>query len=597
MGMGAVRRSDDSLERKIRAEQIRVVYLHSPTTTTGSLVAGAFLMWVARGRVPVGVIVAWGAALLVHQAVRIYHYRAFLRADPDPAESEHWGRLYILATTVAGCIWGATGLLFYAPDSVEEQTYLAFILFGIVSMTIPSISIYAPAFYPLVVLVLAPFLVRAMLSGTSAELTLAIPLVIALGMAMMFGRKINLLVHESIRRRFENVELIELLAREKEIAEKARADAEAANRSKTRFFAAAGHDLRQPLHAMGLFAVALAEKLRDPEVRGLVNNINASVEALEGLFNELLDISKIDAGAIKPNLAEFPLARVLDRLRLDFQPLAAEKGLRLRLAGSPVYVRSDPVLLERILRNLLSNAIRYTRQGGVLVAARRRAGAVSLEVWDTGFGIQDSERERIFEEFYQVVTPERAGQAGLGLGLAIIRRLCDLLGYRLRVNSRPGRGSVFRLEVPTVPAPALPPPRARAPELPEAELAGKLVVVIDDEGAIVEGMRALLGGWGAQVLGSSTGEDIVARLETIGRLPDLMIVDYRLAEGRLGTDTIDHLRDAVDPEIPAIIVTGSTTPDLAERVQARGDGLLLKPVLPATLRALIDAKLRRPVPR
>ena len=588
---------DGSLGEKVRAEQIRTVYLHSPTTTIGSLVAGAFLVWMAWDKVAVGVIASWAAALLLHQAVRVYHYGAYLRANPGPAESVRWGRLYIGAAVIAGLIWGASGIFFYVPDGIVEQTYLALILFGFVSLTIPSISIFAPAFYPLVVLVLTPFIIRCLASGNKHEIALAIPLGIALVIGLMFGRKVSLLVDEAIRRRFENVELIEALSRQKEIAEAARAQAEAANRSKTQFFAAANHDLRQPLHALGLMAAALSERSRDPGVTGLVSGINASVEALEELFNELLDMSKLDAGAVKPELRDFPVSRVLERLRLELAPEAAEKGLRLRAMRTRAWVRSDPVLLERILRNLISNAIRYTARGGVLAGVRRRGTALALEVWDSGVGIPESERDRIFEEFYQLGNHGRSSRKGLGLGLAIIQRLCTLLGYRVRVDSRPGRGSVFRFEVPAAaPAPETPQARPR-PARPNGALGGRLVVVIDDEPAIVEGMRSLLATWGAEVIGSSDGDDVIPELERLGRLPDLMIVDYRLADERLGTDVIDELRIALDPEIPAIVVTGSSTSDLAERVRARGDDLLAKPVLSADLRAVIDARLRSPAER
>lgn len=587
---------DGSIGEKVRAEQIRTVYLHSPTTTLGSLVAGAFLVWTAWDKVSGGVIASWAAALLLHQAVRVYHYGAYLRADPGPAESARWGRLYVGAAIIAGLIWGASGIFFYIPDSLVQQTYLALILFGIVSLTIPSISIFAPAFYPLVVLVLAPFIVRCLASGNRHEIALAIPLSIGLVIGLMFGRKMGLLVDEAIRRRFENVALIEALSRQKEIAEGARAQAEAASRSRTQFFAAANHDLRQPLHALGLLAAALSERSRDPGVTGLVTSINTSVEALEALFNALLDMSKLDAGAVQAELRDFPLSRVLDRLRVELAPEAAEKGLRLRVRRSRAWVHSDPVLLERILRNLVANAIRYTERGGVLAAARRRGNALVLEVWDSGVGIPESERGRIFEEFYQLGSPARSSRKGLGLGLAIIQRLCALLGYRVRVDSRPGRGSVFRFEVPAAtPVPARPPARVRA--APRGGLAGRLVVVIDDQPSIVEGMRSLLGSWGADVLGSSDGADVMAELERLGRLPDLLIVDYRLEGDRLGTDVIDELRSVLDPEIPAIVVTGSSTPDLAERIAARGDDLLSKPVLPADLRARIDARLRSTAPQ
>ena len=581
-----------SLGEKVRAEQIRTVYLHSPTTTLGSLVAGAFLVWMAWDKVSGGVLASWSAALLLHQAVRVYHYGAYLRARPGPSEAERWGRLYIGAAIIAGLIWGASGIFFYVPDGIVEQTYLALILFSIVSLTIPSISIFAPAFYPLVVLVLGPFIVRCLTSGNKHEIALAIPLGIALVIALMFGRKVNLLVDEAIRRRFENVELIEALSRQKEIAEAARAQAEAANRSRTQFFAAANHDLRQPLHALGLMAAALSERARDPGVSGLVASINTSVEALEVLFNELLDMSKLDAGAVKPELRDFPLSRVFDRLRLELAPEAAEKGLRLRVMRSRAWVRSDPVLLERILRNLISNAIRYTVRGGVLAGVRRRGRALALEVWDSGVGIPESERDRIFEEFYQLRNPGRSNRKGLGLGLAIIQRLCTLLGYRIRVDSRPGRGSVFRFDVPgALPAPEAPRGRAH-PARPRGVLSGRLVVVIDDEPAIVEGMRSLLATWGVEVVGSVDGRDVMRELERLGRLPDLLIVDYRLAGELLGTDVIDELRTVLDPEIPAIVVSGSSTPELADQIRARGDDLLAKPVLPADLRARIDARLR-----
>ena len=581
-----------SLGEKVRAEQIRTVYLHSPTTTLGSLVAGAFLVWMAWDKVSGGVLASWSAALLLHQAVRVYHYSAYLRARPGPSEAERWGRLYIGAAIIAGLIWGASGIFFYVPDGIVEQTYLALILFSIVSLTIPSISIFAPAFYPLVVLVLGPFIVRCLASGNKHEIALAIPLGIALVIALMFGRKVNLLVDEAIRRRFENVELIEALSRQKEIAEAARAQAEAANRSRTQFFAAANHDLRQPLHALGLMAAALSERARDPGVSGLVTSINTSVEALEGLFNELLDMSKLDSGAVKPELRDFPLSRVLDRLRLELAPEAAEKGLRLRVMRSRAWVRSDPVLLERILRNLISNAIRYTVRGGVLAGVRRRGSALALEVWDSGVGIPESERDQIFEEFYQLRNPGRSSRKGLGLGLAIIQRLCTLLGYRVRVDSRPGRGSVFRFDVPVaLPAPEARPARAQ-PARPRGVLSGRLVVVIDDEPAIVEGMRSLLATWGVEVVGSGDGSDVMRELERLGRLPDLLIVDYRLAGELLGTDVIDELRTVLDPEIPAIVVTGSSTPELGDQIRARGDDLLAKPVLPADLRARIDARLR-----
>lgn len=580
------------LARRIRGEQIRLVFLHSPTTTLASLVAGLCLVWIVYDQLPVYLWLGWFAAMCVHQVVRVVHYRRFLTVNPRGEALDEWGRLYLYAIVAAGVLWGGAGVLLYVPDSANSQTYLGMLLFCIVAVSTGSLAIFAPAFYTLAALTTTPFIVRAFVGGSAHEIALGIPVAIGTLAALSFGRRVNRLVHESIRRRFENLELITELQRQKQLADAARLQAEAANRSKTQFFAAASHDLRQPLHAMGLFAAALAEKIRDPEVLNVVNSINASVDALEGLFNELLDISKIDAGVIRAEPTDFPINRVLDRLRLEFEPEAFEKGLRLHIRKSDAVAHSDPILVERALRNLISNAIRYTNEGGILVACRQRRDKLSIEVWDTGIGISRDQRERIFEEFYQVGNPERSSRKGLGLGLSIVRRLLRLLGTDIAVASEPGRGSTFRFELPRGRAAKL----ARGPERRDnkqsADLHGRLIVVIDDESTIVEGMRVLLAGWGADVIGSTTGADVLDRVHQVGRLPDLIIADYRLAEAETGTEVIERLRHELDPEIPAILITGSTTPERVEEAKVHGYHLLVKPVLPAKLRTLINFKLR-----
>jgi signal transduction histidine kinase len=483
-------------------------------------------------------------------------------------------------------------VLLYVPDSSITLTYLAMLLFCIVAVSTGSLAIYAPAFYILSVLAVTPFVVRTFIGGSAFEFALGIPIAIGTLAALSFGRRVNQLVHESIRRRFENMDLIAELKRQKLIADTARLQAEAANRSKTQFFAAASHDLRQPLHALGLFTAALSEKVLDSGVLNVIKNINTSVNALEGLFHELLDISKIDAGVIRAEITDFPIDRVLDRLRPEFEPEAFEKGLRLRVRKSGAAVHSDPILVERVLRNLLANAIRYTSEGGIVLGCRTRNDKLRVEVWDTGLGITRDQRERIFEEFYQIGNPERSGRKGLGLGLAIVRRLVHLLGTDIRLVSQPGRGTVFRFDL----------PRGRATKTERGadqrgahaptNLRGRLIVVIDDENTIVEGMRVLLAGWGADVICSTTGIDILERVHEAGRLPDLIIADYRLAETETGTQVIERLRNELDPEIPAILITGSATPERVEEAKSHGYHLLVKPVLPAKLRTLINFKLR-----
>ena len=580
------------LARKIRGEQIRLVFLHSPTTTIASLFATLCVIWVISDQAPTSLWMPWCLAMLTHQAMRVVHYRRFCRANPSDQYDDKWGRLYVRTIVVAGLLWGSAGVLLYVPDSSITLTYLAMLLFCIVAVSTGSLAIYAPAFYILSVLTVTPFVVRTFIGGSAFEFALGIPIAIGTLAALSFGRRVNQLVHESIRRRFENMDLIAELKRQKLIADTARLQAEAANRSKTQFFAAASHDLRQPLHALGLFTAALSEKVLDSGVLNVIKNINTSVNTLEGLFHELLDISKIDAGVIRAEITDFPIDRVLDRLRLEFEPEAFEKGLRLRVRKSGAAVHSDPILVERVLRNLLANAIRYTSEGGIVLGCRTRDDKLRVEVWDTGLGITRDQRERIFEEFYQIGNPERSGRKGLGLGLAIVRRLVHLLGTDIRLVSQPGRGTVFRFDL----------PRGRATKTecsPDqrgahalTNLRGRLIVVIDDENTIVEGMRVLLAGWGADVICSTTGIDILERVHEAGRLPDLIIADYRLAETETGTQVIERLRNELDPEIPAILITGSATPERVEEAKSHGYHLLVKPVLPAKLRTLINFKLR-----
>ncbi len=368
----------------------------------------------------------------------------------------------------------------------------------------------------------------------------------------------------------------------------ARSDAEAANRAKSQFLAAASHDLRQPLHALGLYAAVLEGKVDQPEVRELTRSINSSVDALENLFSAIMDISKLDAGVLETNITTFRIDALLERINAEFGPSARTKGLELRVHLSHRAVISDAILLQRIVNNLVANAIRYTDAGGVMVCCRARGANVSIEVWDTGIGIAPHELPRIFEEFYQIGNKERDRSKGLGLGLAIVRRLSVLLGYRIDVRSRIGRGSYFSVEVPLDPAFDV---AVRAPG-PRAvtRLDGKVVVVIDDERAVRDSMGMLLRQWGCEPVTSASLEEAQEALERRGLRPDGIIADYRLREG-VGTAAIEALRQRYGSAVPAAIITGDIGAERLAEFASSGYRHLNKPVPPAQLRALLDALL------
>ncbi|MBK6336256.1 MAG: response regulator [Betaproteobacteria bacterium] len=370
-------------------------------------------------------------------------------------------------------------------------------------------------------------------------------------------------------------------------AEAARVRAEAADRAKSRFLAAASHDLRQPLHALGLFAAALGQRSHEPESMAIVERIKTLAGSLGALFSSLLDVSKLEAGIVVAAPRDVALAPLLERIANDFAPEALDQGLDLLVLPTRRVVRSDPLLLERILRNLVANALKYTQRGGVLVGCRPRGGGVSIEVWDTGPGIPPAEQSRIFEEFYQIGNAERDRAKGLGLGLAIVRRLADLLGHRVELASRPGRGSVFRVQVPRASGDV-----ADAPpgvDAPATTLTGRRILVVDDEVAVRDGMCDLLAAWGCRAEAFAGPAEVPP--DTLP--PDAMIVDYRLVGSVDGLAAIAELRARFGRDLPAILISGESSSAHLARIDASGIPLLHKPVPPAKLRAALQYTLAR----
>jgi signal transduction histidine kinase/CheY-like chemotaxis protein len=364
---------------------------------------------------------------------------------------------------------------------------------------------------------------------------------------------------------------------------------EEANLAKSRFLAVASHDLRQPLHALNWFVAQLRDEKDQAEKSRVITRIAAAVAAMNELFNALLDMSKLEAGVLAPSPSEFPVDQLLKRIETTFVAAAREKGLRLRIVSSSAWIRSDFVLLERILLNLVSNAVRYTGRGGVVVGCRPRASVLRIEVWDSGIGIPEDQQHNIFGEFYQLSASKQDRRGGLGLGLAIVERLCALLNHSIDVTSRVGKGSRFAVSIPLASPPKV---LALSPQ-PSFELAkGKLVVVIDDDSLVLEGMRGVLKNWGCSVVTAMSADAALAALAEHGRRPDLIISDYRLGGGKNGLAIIEHLRAVFHARIPAFLISGDTAPERLREASARGHYLLHKPVLPITLRSVVSQLLK-----
>jgi signal transduction histidine kinase len=387
----------------------------------------------------------------------------------------------------------------------------------------------------------------------------------------------NELLEQRVRERTEE------LTRLNEALTKAKAEADEANVSKTRFLAAASHDILQPLNAARLYATSLVERDRDAGDSGLAENVDASLDAVEEILTALLDISRLDTGAMKPQWTSFRIDELFRQLEREFAPIARERGLRLTFVPTVLTVRSDRRLLRRLLQNLISNAIKYTPAGRVLVGARRRGQRLSLEVLDTGLGIPASKQKVVFLEFQRLDQGAKVAR-GLGLGLSIVERIARVLDHPISLSSEPGRGSAFRAEVPVVAgrAPSVVP--LEKPRAPATPLAGLTVLAIDNEPSILEGMRTLLSGWGCEVV--TAPSLAAARIAIDGRHPEVIVADYHLDEGD-GLGAVAALRRDLGLDIPAVLVTADRSPAVREAAAAGSVHVLNKPVKPAALRALL----------
>jgi diguanylate cyclase (GGDEF)-like protein len=567
------------------AEQVRGSYANLPIAVAAGLIVAALLCLVVRDLIPVRVWSGWLAAMASVTVGLWLLHRAYQRRRPAGKEARRWGRLLTAGALCAGSLWGLGTLLLHTPDSIDYQIMVAATAAIVGSSVAFASATYLPPilafFYPAVIPTAIVFLGKS----DNTRLVTGLMLAFYLPIVTRFAIALNRTFVETLRLRFQNVALVGELRERHQAAQEA-------NKAKSRFLAAASHDLRQPMHALGLFLQALRQGRLDERERQLVENIGESFNAMDGLFNALLDVSRLDAGVVEPRIATFRVSRLLDRMRNEYAAQAAAKGLALAVRPCGALVRSDPVLLEEIVGNFLSNAIRHTASGRIVVGCRRAGDdAMRIEVWDTGPGIAADKQGEVFREFVQLDNGERDRRKGLGLGLAIVDRLSRLLDHPVELRSVVGRGSVFRVRVPLGIA-AEEQAVERYDELPALPLQGRFVVVVDDEPTVLEAMGVLLTGWGLQVATADSGAMILGKLANASRKPDLVLCDYRLRNGESGTEVIRAIREEFNEEIPAMLITGDTGPERLKEARESGLPLLHKPVRAARLRAMMGQLLR-----
>jgi diguanylate cyclase (GGDEF)-like protein len=568
----------------ILAEQVRSSYQNLPIAYAAGLVGATLLCIVVRDLIPARVWASWLAAMFAVSAGLGFLYRAYRQAKPTGEESRRWGHYATLGALLAGGLWGLSTPLLHTPDSIDYQIMVASAAAIVGSSVAFASATYLPPFFVFFIPAVVPTAIVFLSKTDNTRFVIGLMLLLYVPIVTRFAVTFNRAFIETLRLRFQNVALVGELRERKDTAERA-------NMAKSRFLAAASHDLRQPMHALGLFLQALRQgKLAERE-RKLVENIGESFDAMDGLFNALLDISRLDAGVVEPRAVSFPVTRLLDRMRTDYGPQAARKGLALMIHPCHAFVRSDPVLLEEIVGNLVSNAIRYTATGRVVVGCRRAAGMLRVEVWDTGRGIPPDKLREVFREFIQLDNPERDREKGLGLGLAIVERLSELMGHPVDVRSTLGRGSVFRVQVPLGEAEDAAGPE-RAEDTPIGSFDGRFAVIVDDDRKVLEAMEQMLTGWGFEVAAGDSGALVLAKLGSAARRPDLILCDYRLRNGESGIEVIRAIRDEFNAEIPAALITGDTGPERLKEARASGLPLLHKPVKASRMRALAGLLLR-----
>ena len=567
-------------DRRVLAERLHLLLGNTAGSVLPPLACAVIATWTLSHDGAHPALVLWCAVLVGFALGLAAWSRHLLENRVEPALAVRRTRQLTGLYAIFGAFWGVLPWLTLGSVSVPGSMLVVSVIAGIGGNAMAMLAPVLPVFLAFVFFEVMGLTLALLAMGDPAYYTLSAAAVLFIVSVAGMARHGARAVGDSIALRFENTELIERLHAEKTRAEAAHRAAEEANVAKSKFLAAASHDLRQPIHAQGLFMEVLGRSELSGTQREVLANARATWQASAEMLDTLLDFSRIEAGVVEPQRRPFHLQKLLNKIENELAPQADAKGIVYRTRETHLAVHSDPALIELILRNLVSNAVRYTEQGGVLLACRRRDDSVWLEVWDTGIGIEAQHRQAIFREFHQLGNSERDRRKGLGLGLAITEGLVRVLGHQLALASRPGRGSVFRLRLPLTSVPII----RDDFELQVEPVTGSLdvrVLVIDDDEAVRIGMQHLLSDWGCRCDTAATIEEALglARLNP----PQLLISDYRLREQRTGAEAIAMLRAEIGAQLPALLITGDTAPDRLRAARASGAMLLHKPVTPGQL--------------
>lgn len=559
----------DSHYPQIFTNTVYQAYGKLPCMMIGLVACAVVVGLLLHDIVPHARLAYWlGAVILCSSVAPAPLFYLFRKQQPEYPGIKKWGVAFAVYGLLTGASWGAAGYIFFSADSLEYQLLLFFILMLSSAGATAAMVIYQPAFYAAVLPLLLPIIIRSAQVGELIPAALSAGAAVYGAMLIFFYRATRKAYLDSLLLQYQNLELVQ---------------------QKSRFIAAASHDLRQPLHAQGLFVSELMERIEDPACKDIVRKLEGSLKSVNELLNAMLDVSRLDAGIIELRVEHFFIQNILDDLESELQPPMRKKNLLFRVSPCSAVVRSDTVLLARMLRNLLTNALHFTEKGFVLLACQEHGDELTIEVRDTGLGIPEMERQAIFQEFYQIDNPQRRREKGLGLGLSIVQRLAKLLKHRLELKSEPGRGSLFVISVP-IGEKALVHPKivAEYPVGVTSKLRDCRVLLIEDDQAVKEAMSARLTSWGCKVLAAESGVQALQLLADLECAPQAIISDYRLGAGTNGVDVIKRIRAQSGVDIPALIISGDTASECIREAVSSGIVLLHKPVASSELRNTLE---------
>lgn len=564
-------------------EQTKALYKQLPAVMAGTFGVYALTttaLWSSQDH---RLLLSWHAAALLVLVLRWRSVRDYFRTRPAPQKMRPWLDRVVFWAAWTGLVWGVVPLLFVRQEDPMTALILAFVFPGYLAASASSLALSNRVFLAFSVPMAGLFLLACVLQGGTLLYLVGLMIFVFMCIMVIFARNAEAMFRERAAFQYENQSLVQQLTQQKETAENA-------VRAKNQFLAAASHDLRQPLHASGMFIDALSHLKLGDEAQQILDKLSLSTGSLNSLLHELLDISRLDAKVVEYLPKSFDLNDFLQRIFDEYAQGHAHPEIELRLSMVPnMFAFSDPMLLERVVRNVIENALKFTERGEICIAAAAVDDGISLSISDTGIGIPESEHDHVFQEFTQLNNSERDRQRGLGLGLTIVRQLCALMDIDLRLESAVNKGTTITLVL------------QRTAEVIDAEreetgtpmLSGRVVLVIDDERDIRDGMVRVLGQAGARVVAAQSVSAAIDALHQAELVPECIVADFRLRDDLNGVQAVAQIRDEFNLTIPAVLVTGDTSPESLLFAQAGGLSVQHKPVSPADLRLSIWRELNQ----